>query len=86
MPHTQDTHCTLLRLPCDPDSSRMFKSQKQKDMFLKLHKQKCETCRNAVFVKTTKSEPIRLFDPTTDQDNAKSALRATMSNPLFVEN
>jgi hypothetical protein len=80
MPYTQDTHCTLLRLPCDPDSSRMFKSQKQKTMFLRLHKQKCETCRNAEWSKTTLEQSKKLFDPSSTQDDAHSILRATLAD------
>ena len=83
MPHTQHTQCTLLRLPCDPESSRMFKSQEQKNMFLRLHKQKCETCKNAVFVKTRASKIIKkLFDPVTDRDDGEAVLRAIMDNPI----
>ena len=48
-------HRTIIKtviLPCDGEE-RTFKNSKQGDMFVRLHKKKCERCRNANFYSAT---------------------------------
>ena len=61
-------HRTVMKtiiLPCDGEE-RTFKNTKQGDMFLRLHKKKCERCRNASYY-TAHSSHFYNTDTTTSQ-------------------
>lgn len=78
MPHTQLTRIIGCHLLCE-EESRHFKSNKQRDLFLRLHKKRCEKCKDWSFTNVTQNVRVGTFENIDVMDRCEDLTSALSS-------